>query len=124
LAFLTMVYNIMELALRRINSGLPFTQDAIDEIKGMLSLVDNMIEYSIDALTDNSYDKAEEVLRAEDKVNELTETYRKHHIDRLAQNKCNVLSGIIFLDMISNYEKIGDHVTNIAQAVMGRLQWD
>jgi len=116
--------NIMELALRRINSGLPFTQDAIDEIKEMLSLVDNMIEYSIDALTDNSYDKAEEVLRAEDKVNELTETYRKHHIDRLAQNKCNVLSGIIFLDMISNYEKIGDHVTNIAQAVMGRLQWD
>lgn len=116
--------NIMELALRRINSSLSFTPDAIEEIKMMSSHVDDMMQYAIDALNDNSIEKAKEILRLEDKVNELTETLRKNHIDRLGQNKCNVLSGIVFLDMVSNFEKIGDHVTNIAQAVMGRLQWD
>ncbi len=116
--------NIMELALRRINSDLPFSQDAIDEIRLMLSHVDNMMQHAVDALNDNSIEKAEEALHLENKVNEFTETLRKNHIDRLSQNKCNVLSGIMFLDMVSNFEKIGDHVTNIAQAVMGRLQWD
>jgi phosphate:Na+ symporter len=116
--------NIMELALRRINSSLPFTQDAIEEIKMMFTHVDEMMQYAIDALNNNSIEKAKEVLRLEDKVNELTERLRKNHIDRLGQNKCNVLSGIVFLDMVSNFEKIGDHITNIAQAVMGRLQWN
>jgi phosphate:Na+ symporter len=116
--------NIMELALRKINSGLLFSQDAIDEIKLMLSHIIDMMQYSIEALNDNSIKKAELVLALEDKVNELTETLRKHHIERLGQNRCNVLSGIVFLDIVSNFEKIGDHITNVAQAVMGRLQWD
>ena len=116
--------NIMEIALRRINSDLPFSQDAIDEIKLMLSYIDDMLQYSIDSLSSNSIEKAEEVLRLENRINEFTEALRKNHIDRLGQNKCNVLSGIMFLDMVSNFEKIGDHITNIAQAVMGRLQWD
>jgi phosphate:Na+ symporter len=116
--------NIMELTLRRINTNLPFTSEAMDEIRLMFSHIDNMIEYAIEALNDNSTKKAEQVLALENKVNELTEVLRQHHIDRLAQNRCNVLSGIVFLDMVSNFEKIGDHVTNIAQAVMGRLQWD
>ena len=38
--------------------------------------------------------------------------------------KCDALSGIVFIDMVDNYEKIGDHLTNIAQAVQGGLQWD
>jgi phosphate:Na+ symporter len=116
--------NIMELALRRINANLPFTQEAVDEIKIMSSHVDDMMKHAINALNDNSVEKAEQVLCLENKVNEFTETLRKNHIDRLSQNKCNVLSGIVFLDMVSNFEKIGDHITNIAQAVMGRLQWN
>ncbi|MDD5503933.1 MAG: Na/Pi cotransporter family protein [Candidatus Omnitrophica bacterium] len=116
--------NIMELALRRISSDLSFSQGAVDEIKIMLSHVDDMITRAIEALSENSVQKAKKVLQIEDKVNELTELFRKNHIDRLGQNRCNVLSGIVFLDMLSNFEKIGDHVTNIAQAVMGRLQWN
>jgi len=48
---------------------------------------------------------------------------RENHISRLSNNKCKVLSGIVFLDIVSNFEKIGDHLTNIAQAVRGKLQW-
>jgi len=116
--------NIMELALRRINSNLPFTQDAIDEIAGMARQVDEMLQHAIDALLSNSVDAAKDVLALENKINDFTEILRKNHIDRLSQSRCNVLSGIVFLDVVSNFEKIGDHATNIAQAVMGKLQWD
>jgi phosphate:Na+ symporter len=103
---------------------IPALLHSVNDIERIGDHSENIMELAFEALTDNSVEKSEAVLALEYKVNELTELFRKNHIDRLTQNKCNVLSGIVFLDIISNLEKIGDHVTNIAQAVMGRLQWD
>ena len=116
--------NLMELAIRRIEKNLPFTEEAIDEIKLMLSKIYIMLESAINALAANSVEDAEKVLLIEHEVNDLTEKLRQNHIDRLGKAACNVRSGIIFLDIISNLEKIGDHITNVAQAVIGKLQWD
>jgi len=115
--------NLMELAIRRIEGNLPFTADALDEIKLMYSKIDAMIDGSIKALSTNSIEDAKRVLDIELEVDALTEKLRQNHIDRLGKGDCNVRSGIIFLDMLSNFEKIGDHVANVAQAVKGRLQW-
>ena len=115
--------NLMELAMRRIEGNLPFTADALDEIKLMLTKIDAMIDGSIKALSTNSIEDAEGVLDIEIEVDELTEKLRQNHIDRLGKHECNVRSGIVFLDMVSNFEKIGDHIANVAQAVKGRLQW-
>ena len=38
--------------------------------------------------------------------------------------QCQVLSGVVFLDMVSNFEEIGDYLTNITQAVIEGLQWN
>jgi len=116
--------NLMELAIRRIEGSLPFTESALDEIKLMLGKIDSMLDGAIKALNTNSINDAKEVLKIEDDVNELTEKLRQNHIERLGKGECKVRSGIVFLDMISNFEKIGDHVSNVAEAVMGRLQWD
>jgi phosphate:Na+ symporter len=116
--------NLMELAIRRIEGNLPFTEEAIGEIKLMLRKIDTMIDGAIKALTTNSIEDAKKVLLIEDEVDDLTERLRQNHIERLGRAACNVRSGIVFLDIISNLEKIGDHITNVAQAVMGRLQWD
>ena len=39
-------------------------------------------------------------------------------------DKCQLLSGLVFIDFVQNLEKIGDHLTNIAQSVLGGLRWD
>ena len=116
--------NLMELAIRKIEEKLPFSKDALDEIILMLDKINSMLDGAITALTTNSVKDAEKVLSTENEVDELTEKLRQNHIDRLGKRTCNVRSGIVFLDMISNLEKIGDHITNVAQAVIGRLQWD
>ena len=116
--------NLMELAIRRIEGNLPFSEEAIDEIKLMLGKIDSMLGGAIKALTTNSVEDAKKVLLTEDEVDDLTEKLRQNHIERLGKATCNVRSGIVFLDIISNLEKIGDHITNVAQAVIGRLQWD
>lgn len=115
--------NLFELAERGILSNLPFSKEAIQELQEMFSLVNRMAAGSIKALDTNDINEAKLVLELENQVNRLTQQFRENHIDRLSEGKCKVLSGIVFLDMVSNYEKIADHLTNVAQAVAGKLQW-
>lgn len=115
--------NLVELSERKIDERLPFSDSAIRELHQVSEEINGMISDAIKALTTNSPDDAKLVIDREDVINNLTLKLRNNHIQRLNEGKCNVLSGIIFLDMISNFEKIGDHLTNVGQAVRGHLQW-
>ncbi|MCP4650656.1 MAG: Na/Pi cotransporter family protein [PVC group bacterium] len=115
--------NLMELAERKITSSFPFSEAAMKELQEMFSLVDRMSEGVRTALDSNSINDAKVVLDLEKQVDKLTQQLRENHINRLSSGNCKVLSGIIFLDTISNFEKIADHLTNVAQAVIGKLQW-
>lgn len=50
--------------------------------------------------------------------------YSSTHVNRLSQGECKLQSSIIFIDILNNLEKVGDHLVNIAQAVAGRLRWN
>ena len=49
--------------------------------------------------------------------------FRRSHVKRMGDGLCSAESGLVFCDLVDNVEKIGDHLTNIAQAVVGGLQW-
>jgi len=53
------------------------------------------------------------------KINELEDAMRAGHIERLNNGLCGVDPGLVFIDMITSFEKIGDHCFNIAEAVVG-----
>jgi len=116
--------NLMELAERAIEEKQPFTEDAMRELKLTYNEVDSMITEVIFALKNNSSDEAEKALKRESTLNSYQMQFRQKHIERLNAGRCYVLSGIIFLDMINNMEKIGDHLTNVAQAITGSLRYD
>lgn len=50
----------------------------------------------------------------EQTVDDMTEALRQKHIDRLKEHKCTAKSGVIFLESISNLERVADHAMNIA----------
>ncbi|MDD5746747.1 MAG: Na/Pi cotransporter family protein [Candidatus Omnitrophica bacterium] len=115
--------NLMELAERKISSSLSFSTEAKQELREMISLIDRMTKAVIRSLDTDTITDAQLVLTLEEQVNKLTQQLRENHINRLSSGKCKVLSGIVFLDIISNFEKIADHLTNVAQAVIGKLNW-
>ena len=115
--------NLVELAERRLDGNMPLTHHAIEELKNMFSQLIKMFDMAIKALEANNKENAKVVLEIENQINEMTAILKQNHIMRLNEGKCKVMSGIIFLDTVSNFEKIGDHLTNIGQAVMGHLQW-
>jgi len=116
--------NLAELAERKINQHLPFTDTAISELQDMYEQVDSMIDEVSGALESGSHSLAKKALKREETINRLQIDLHRGHVQRLNDGQCQLLSGLVFLDMVDNLEKVGDHLTNIAQAILGGLRWN
>jgi phosphate:Na+ symporter len=116
--------NIAELAERKIEYKLPFSEIAQRESKQMVIEVYLMFDSIITALKENDPQAARTALVSESKLNKMQLDLRRNHVRRMTEGSCTAQSGLIFIDLVDNIEKIGDHLTNIAQSVMGGLHWD
>ncbi len=114
--------NLVEAAERRQAERLAFSEDAIKEVRDMFTGIDEMTAQAINALQENDARIGRTVWEKESLINELAIKLRENHIQRLRTGKCFVISGVVFLNVVSNLEKIGDHLNNVADAVCGALQ--
>ncbi|GFR35264.1 Na/Pi cotransporter family protein [Thermobrachium celere] len=110
--------NIAELAQYRIDNKLIFSEDAIRELHEIYNVAKYAVDSAVEALHDFDFTKAQKVLEAEGKIDIMEKQLRNEHIERLNKGICMTTSGTIFLDLISNIERIGDHSNNIAQMVL------
>ncbi len=110
--------NIAELAEEVSTGKLKFTNDAIEELKLMYNYTLESINSSYASYKNNNRQKANDTVIFEENIDRLEELLRDKHIQRLSQNKCTAHSGAVFLDAISNFERIGDHSINIAEYVL------
>lgn len=110
--------NIAELAMERVSNNYAFSEKAIGELDSMMNDCISAFQESLNAL--HSYDRpsAQRVIEREGYIDLLEKNLRKKHIERLNRGKCEPSSGVIFLDAISNLERVGDHASNIALAVL------
>lgn len=109
--------NIADLASERITKGLTFSPEALNEIKGMFDYTVSAVEMSIDCFKNYNRDKAASIRGIEDRIDSLEKELRASHVKRLNTGVCNAVVGTIFLDLISNLERIGDHSVNIAEII-------
>ncbi len=110
--------NIIQLAEEKSENRLPFSEQAIEELQEMYEKVDEMLSLSITAFEKNDLLLAGEVVDQDDVVDNLEQSLRQSHISRINEQICFPPSGVVFLDIISNLERIADHVTNFAQSVL------
>lgn len=115
--------NIMELSERKFEKKLPFSDEAIRELTLMWNELHSMILETEQALDKNDQGIAKNVLVREQRINRFQVELKKSHVNRLNEEKCNIKSGILFLDFVDNLEKIGDHLSNIAQGIVGGMRW-
>ena len=115
--------NIAELAMSRIEDKLVFSEVAAKELQAMWVQIEKMMKETEEALRNNDPAIAQRAVQREGRINELHQKYKESHIDRLNTGACALTSNFIFIDLLDNMEKIGDHLTNVAQAVIGRMQW-
>ncbi|MBM7569651.1 Na/Pi cotransporter family protein [Aquibacillus albus] len=112
--------NIIELIDYKISNRVIITEQAKDDVNEMLDLTLITVKQAIEALGNIDRVAALEVIQKEDEIDKMERAYRKKHIIRLNEGVCTGTAGIVFVDIISNLERIGDHAVNIAEVVLGK----
>jgi phosphate:Na+ symporter len=115
--------NIVEIAQRKIDQKLIFSEQALTEADQLRKESTHMLDYIITALEQNDVDAAKTALLSEPELNRMQLEFRRSHVQRMTDGVCSAETGLIFCDLVDNVEKIGDHLTNIGQAIIGGLQW-
>lgn len=110
--------NIAEIAEEMEKEDISFSQMAKAELKEMSHAAIASYQNALKALNDDNITYAMKTTVLEEQVDALEKQLRASHIDRLSNAECNVNSGIHFLELLGNLERISDHAMNIAQVVL------
>ena len=112
--------NLWSLSQRKLDQKITFSEIAMTEIADISELTNKFIARIVKALEQKEVGIYQEAHDLEDAIDDLEERLRNNHIQRLNTGECTVNSGLIFIDMLHNFEKIGDHTYNLAKAVAGK----
>lgn len=113
--------DLAELAMYKIENNMRFSEAAYEELNGLMELVTNSFVYSIRARESHDKEYAAKAISYEDMVDQVEEELRRKHMERLSQELCKPTSGVTFLNILTNLERIADHADNVAGYVLKEL---
>lgn len=114
--------NLAELAKQRMENRYQFSETGLDEMREIAKAAISSVECAIDAWDEREMLKVRQTARFEEQVDTLEEELRESHMDRLSRQECQIESGVLFLEAISNFERVADHARNIAGYVKEEMQ--
>jgi Na/Pi-cotransporter len=106
---------ILDLANDAAHIDGDFSDDALSEVRDISERIRAQAELLINMLETGNGTALSKALKIEGEINSLTRRYEKHHEKRLQANECSVRKGIVFVELLANLERIGDHLSNIAE---------
>lgn len=113
--------NIAEQAKFAEEHAISFSEIGQDDIRKISKTVVESFHASIEAFEKNDLDMVVKTAHLEDQVDEMEEDMRETHIERLNSGACAPQAGVVFLDVISDLERISDHADNIAGYVKAMI---
>lgn len=113
------VENIAQLMEEHIEKDLKFTPAAMTDIKTISGQVTNFLDLVTKGMQNHNENFMNEADSLENSIDHMRENMRRDHISRLRAGDCALDPGLVFIDMLTNFEKIGDYCFNIAEAVAG-----
>ncbi|MDO3379941.1 Na/Pi cotransporter family protein [Geoalkalibacter halelectricus] len=108
------------LGLRKQDQKIVFSDIADQEIADIAQKTREFLAFIISAVERGDTSVMEKAEFFEKAINKAEELYRNGHIARLNTGECAVLPGLVFIDMLHSFEKIGDHTFNVTKALVGR----
>ena len=110
--------NIAETAEELHRKKLRFSSKAREELEVMTSALREVLDTAVDVFTREDAAKAEEVEPLEETIDDLSRKLRKRHVGRLRAGECTIELGFVLADLVTNYERISDHCSNVAIALL------
>ena len=113
--------NLAEQAEYMVQHNISFSETGESDLHVICETAFNSFKHSINARQKGDMDDVRKVSQYEDEVDTLEEELREKHIERLSAGKCDPSAGVVFLDLISNLERISDHAYNLAGYVKDEM---
>ncbi len=110
--------NVADAARHRRETGITISAEAQRELGELLDMVIKLIRYSIDMFARSDESHMQEVIALEDSVDRKEKEMQQAHVERLTRGECTPEAGMMFSDIASGLERVADHATNIAFAVI------
>src|SRR5699024_10256007 len=110
--------NVIELIDYKISNKVTLTEQAREDLNDMFDLTILTVKQAVSALENADREEALGVIQKKDKIDKMEREYRKKHIIRMNEGLCSGSAGIVFVDILSNLERIGDHAVNIAEKIL------
>lgn len=112
--------NLVGFFKRKSEGNFSFSPAAMDDIKTISEELKKFLGFVIEGMKNRDKEILPKAYDFESRIDKMEDAMRDAHISRLNSGDCGVEPGLIFADMLTNFEKIGDHSYNIAEAVVGR----
>ncbi|MGN0335470.1 MAG: Na/Pi cotransporter family protein [Lachnospiraceae bacterium] len=106
--------NFADAARQRKEENIPFSDQGIAELGEMMEKINKILQYSLDCFENSNMEHLEEVKELEEEIDILERKLQQRHVDRMSAGQCTPAAGMIFSDVMSGLERVGDHATNIA----------
>lgn len=110
--------NIAETAKEMREKSIVFSDDALRELAVLESALAEIVHITVNAFIRNDLSLASRVEPLEELIDDLCDELKLHHVDRLQKGHCTLLNGFLFNDLLTNYERVADHCSNIAVAMI------
>ena len=107
--------NIAEFAQTKLNESIEFSKVGAEELQHMFDVMNKEVKLALEAFTERNEEHLKEIMDLEDEVDDLEKQLQRNHVRRMSKNECSPKAAI-FSDLISNFERVSDHATNIAFA--------
>ena len=106
--------NIAECAKEIHEKHISFSPAATKELQVMFSAVNEITHNAIFAFTNGDMELAYRIEPLEELIDNLCDEMKLHHVDRLQRGVCTLDQGFVFNDLLTNYERVADHCSNLA----------
>ena len=116
--------NIVESCEELRDKKIAFSQEADREINVLRAAVSEILELSYETFLNNDFDKGAEIDALEQVVDDLRDKIRLNHIKRLQKSECTIEHGFVLSDLLTNFERVADHCSNICGCVIEISKYD
>ena len=110
--------NIGEAAKEMHSKQIGFSAAAANELQVLEDALTEIVRVCIDAFVSGDLELADRVEPLEEVIDNLCDELKLHHVDRLQKGLCTIKLGFVFNDLLTNYERVADHCSNIAVAMI------
>ena len=106
--------NLAEFADYVVDKGITFSKTGVQDIMLANDAAIKAFDLAVESKKTGDLELVKQCRSEEENVDNITDELREKHIDRLSKGECNPQAGVVFLDILTNLERVSDHATNVA----------